>query len=132
MKKIFFIMGVLFLFSNIQAQKMMRLSSDTAVLFGELGTVVIFDEELKIAMDIDHSKIDEGYKLVDLKEGDLVLYANGKKVTTIKELRKIYEETEIGEQMKLGIQRGEDRMIVTFLRSDKMASGFKIQRKGGH
>ncbi len=134
MKKSFFIIGILLLFSSLQAQKRMMLTADKAVIFGELGAVVMFEEDLRVAMGVNPERIDEEYKEVDLKEGDLILYANGKKVETIKELREAYEGTELGKEMKIGIQRGEDRFIVSFIRSDKVAAGFKIQRRegGGH
>jgi hypothetical protein len=124
-------MGVLFLFTNLHAQKRMILTPDKAVIFGELGTVVMFEKDLRIALDVNPERIDEAYKEVDLKEGDLILFANGKKVETINELKEIYEGTEPGKEVKLGIQRGDNRSIVSFVRSDKVAPGFKIQRKEG-
>jgi S1-C subfamily serine protease len=44
--------------------------------------------------------------------------ANGKRVKTIPELEKAHAGTAVGADFKLGIQRGEQMMIVTFRKAD--------------
>jgi len=86
---------------------------------GEVGAVIVDNsKEIKIlhAMPVDMRP--KAYKDIDLKDGDVVLMCNGKRLKTLKELKEAYNATAVGADFKLGVKRGEERMIVAFAKAD--------------
>jgi S1-C subfamily serine protease len=59
---------------------------------------------------------------VDLLKGDRILYLNGTKIGSAGELADAYEAVAVGAEVKLGIQRGEDKMIRSFVKPEPRAS----------
>lgn len=60
----------------------------------------------------------KAYTDVDVKSGDEILVLNGKRVKTVKEIEQLYNSIPTGEEVKLGIQRGEEMMISRFAKAD--------------
>jgi S1-C subfamily serine protease len=56
---------------------------------------------------------------VDLDEGDLILFLNGARITSAEQLVELYEAVEVEAEVKLGIQRGEEKMIRTFAKPEQ-------------
>jgi S1-C subfamily serine protease len=86
---------------------------------GEVGAVIVDNgKELKVlhAMPVDMRP--KAYKDIDIKDGDIVLMCNGKRLKTLKELEEAYNATAVAADFKLGVKRGEERMIVAFAKAD--------------
>ena len=71
---------------------------------------------------------------VDLRKDDVILMANGKRVRTVPDLRRVYDSTRVGAAFRLGLERdGEMRM--TEVRKRDAASlpteRMMVIRKGG-
>lgn len=54
------------------------------------------------------------YKEVDVKKGDLLLMMNGKKIDDVKKADVIYTALKPGDEIKLGLKRGEQMFIASF------------------
>jgi S1-C subfamily serine protease len=67
---------------------------------------------------------------LDLAEGDLVLYINGERVGSAEEVSTLLSGLETGSEVKVGIQRGEQKMIRTFNKPDPQSAnvrgGFQV------
>jgi len=86
---------------------------------GEVGAVIVDNgKEIKVlhAMPVDMRP--KAYKDIDLKDGDVVLMCNGKRLKTLKELEEAYNGTAVGTDFKMGVKRGDERMIVAFAKAD--------------
>lgn len=85
----------------------------------ELGAVIIGGEkEIKVEAVLPAELRPKAYKDIDLQSGDLILMMNAKRVKSAKELEEIYNGLKVGEEVKLGIKRQEERFIVTFRKAD--------------
>lgn len=109
-----------------EPKRMMRsFSSDDAVILREVGAVVVAKEN-GLAVDLilgNHEKESD-----EIQKDDAVLMVNGKKVTTVKGLRKLYEDAPVGSKFKIGLKRGENVQIATFVRK----SDEEMNKSGGH
>ena len=85
------------------------LMNELSAIISEKDGVVIVEH----AMPTDQRP--ENYRDIDFKQGDEVLMANANRVKLVKDLEKIYNELEVGETMKLGVRRGEEMFIVSFI-----------------
>ncbi|MEZ4701892.1 MAG: hypothetical protein R2834_16285 [Rhodothermales bacterium] len=72
----------------------------------------------KVVMPPDHNAGDA----VDLKEGDLILYVNGERVGNAVELSTLLDRIDTGKEVKLGVQRGEQKMIRSFAKPEPQTS----------
>ncbi|MCK6560641.1 PDZ domain-containing protein [candidate division KSB1 bacterium] len=85
----------------------------------ELGAVIIGGEkEIKFEAVMPSEHRPKAYKDIDLQSGDLILMMNAKRVKSAKEIEEIYSGLKVGEEVKLGIKRKEERFIVTFSKAD--------------
>lgn len=132
MKRKSLIIGMLITLSFIvklcPQQMYMASSADGPILFiDELGIVL---KEKKKTVEIDFaapsSKRKEEYRKIDLQKGDKILMANGKKITSMEDLKKLYENMKDGEQFKMGLSRNDQMFMVSFKKGDADKSG------GGH
>lgn len=99
--------------------KMMRFSPGDGFAIPGPGALVVKEgRDLKVQFVPPAGNRPEQYREVDLQAGDLILMANGKRVKTIRELENAHTATAIGAEFKLGIQRGEQMMIVSFRKAD--------------
>lgn len=85
----------------------------------ELGALVIKgDDGLKVEHVMPAEARPKAYADVDVKSNDLILLVNGKRVKTIKDIEKQYKGVAVGEEVKLGLQRGEETLISRFTKAD--------------
>jgi len=99
--------------------KTQRLSPGDAFPIPETGALVVREgSDLKVQFVPPPENRREPYKQVDLQVNDLILLVNGKRVKTIADLSKAHDETPIGAELKLGIQRDKQMMIVSFPKAD--------------
>jgi hypothetical protein len=99
--------------------RVLRFSPEEAFFLPEIATLITVEgKELKIRMAPPAAQLKEPYTSVDIKAGDVVLLANGKRVKTIPDLKKSYETTAVGAEFALGLQRGQELMIAAFPKAD--------------
>lgn len=55
---------------------------------------------------------------LDVREGDRVLMMNGKRIRSADALRELYEAVEEGGEVKLALERGDERFLVSFEKGD--------------
>ncbi|MFN0159364.1 MAG: PDZ domain-containing protein [Bacteroidota bacterium] len=85
----------------------------------ELGALISSDKDhLRVDHIMPPEKRPKGYADVDLKEGDIILMANAKKVKDVAALKELYEGMKVGEVFKMGIRRDEAMMLVSFTIAD--------------
>jgi S1-C subfamily serine protease len=116
---------------------MMRFNADDAVILQEIGAVIVKEgDKINVMMVPPPDAGPAGREVVDLKAGDEVGMANGKRVKAIGDLRTAYEATKPGEEFKLGIRRDGKAQIVTFTRKDAkdMPQGGRmiVREEGGN
>jgi S1-C subfamily serine protease len=86
---------------------------------GELGALITPEgNALTVRFVSPPANRKEPYKAVDLREGDAVLMVNGKRVRSIADLKVAYEAVAVGSEVKLGLERGKEMMLVDFPKAD--------------
>ncbi|MFC2173951.1 PDZ domain-containing protein [Acidobacteriota bacterium] len=60
----------------------------------------------------------KGYEDVDLQQQDKILMMNKKRIKSIEAFKEVYDSIEIDGQVKLGIRRGKEMMILSFKKAD--------------
>ncbi len=125
MKIIFFsilllAMGV---FSNTKAmaqEKTMTLDAKTSLMLPEFEALIVEkDGEVKVMLRFGKDTSKGGDHL---EKGDLILMINGVRVKDLANLKEVYGALEKGEQIKMGVRRGESRFIVSAIKGDKSES----------
>jgi hypothetical protein len=118
LKIILLICGLLVFNENIFAQKMI-VKKFEGFMIPETGALFNANKG-KVSCDFVPSSENrpKGYQDLDIKAGDLILYVNGKKIKTIKDLKDNYESFKAGDEIKLGIKCGEDLLITSFKKAD--------------
>jgi S1-C subfamily serine protease len=82
------------------------------------GILVEVDDEVKVDMVMPPAQRSDEYKDLDIQSGDIIKMINGKKVSTVSALEDIFNKLAIGDEVKLGIFRGKEMMIVRFAKAD--------------
>jgi hypothetical protein len=85
----------------------------------ELSAMIIGGEkDLKIDFVAPKDMRLKGYEDVEVKEGDVVLLFNGKRVKTVADLKGAYETAAVGDTVKVGIRRGTEMFFASFKKAD--------------
>ena len=130
MKRVILLLMVLFV-SAVQAQQMVRIDGSKSAIMMEIGAVVTMEgKKLMVENVLPKEMRSEENKKADIQKGDELLYINSKKVTDVKELRKIYEDVKTGSEVKLGIDRKGNKFFVTFKKGDAQKGERKIFKMG--
>ena len=109
--------------------RQMQFNAESAVILRELGAVVAEEKgivSVKFLPPKDRRPKEAAGE--DVENGDEVGMANGKRVSTAAELRKIYDEAAVGSEFKLGVRRNGQAHIVRFVRKDPkdMSGGMMV------
>ncbi len=116
---------------------MRMITTGDVLILQEIGAVILPEkDELRVEMVGPESSRPEGYKSIDLRKDDVILMLNGKKMTALKDLKDGYEALAIGADVKLGIKRDRQMMIVSFAKIDpaklpKRAMTMTVEGKDG-
>jgi S1-C subfamily serine protease len=112
-------------FAQNSGKMVVRQMGDNAKVMGEpfnlaeLGSIVLQDSAgLRVAMVAPKDRRPKAYQEIDLREGDLILMCNGKKVATSAELTKTYDEIKVGDKIQIGVKRDGQLMVVSFDKAD--------------
>ncbi len=97
--------------------KTMTFEADDAFILPGLAAIILPDGNyLKIKMIPPKEQLPKDFQDVDLKEGDLILMLNGKRLKTIEALRNRYDSLAPADSVQFGIKRGQAMMIVSYLK----------------
>ena len=111
----------------IQSQQMKTFSSKEAQMLPEIkGVIIVENGKLVVGPLPSADQRDKEYKDVDLKSGDEIQFVNGKRVKTMDDFKKKYSEIKVGDELKLGVKREEQRFIVAFKKSQEVKGNVKI------
>ena len=127
---IFVLTGLLVL-SPAVGQMMIRSEGGDVVFLRELGVVVGTEEgsdEIRLIVVMPQSRE------VALEKGDLVLMVDGVRIRDVGALREAYEAAEVGQVVKLGIRRGDQRFLTSFEKQepeDLERGGTRMMMIGG-
>jgi S1-C subfamily serine protease len=116
--------------SQAAGQMIMRHGGD-----GEGDGDVVFLRELGVIAGV-HGDSDEVHLIailpdvdreIPLEKGDLVLMINGQRIHDMATLREAYEGTVVGETIKLGFRRGDERFLTSFDKKDPEEEGGAVR-----
>jgi PDZ domain-containing secreted protein len=90
-----------------------------AFMIREIGaTLIEADGKLEVAFVLPADARLAAYKSVDIQEKDVILMVNGKKVVSTSDIREIFDGLKPGDEIKIGLKRVKNMMIVSFERAD--------------
>ncbi len=99
-----------------QTQTMTFDASSSLILQEFTALLAIEEDEIRVRIQMtdhgDNSTEDH------LETGDVILMMNGKRATDIAALRELYESIKDGEEVKIGVRRGEERFILRATKGD--------------
>jgi S1-C subfamily serine protease len=118
---ILLIFFICFFSASLTAQQKLEIKTDgNTFLIRETGAMLVEEnDKLKIEMVLPPEQRPKGYADVDMEKGDMILMMNGKRVNTTDQARQIYDGLKEGEDVKLGITRGEQMFISSFKKADE-------------
>ena len=125
------LLGVFFgLCLPLMAQRTMtyRVDGEKSYLIPELIALLIQENDsITVQMVMPPENRPVPYRDVDLKKGDRIFMANAARMRTIKDFIALYESLASGEVLKMGVQRGEDRFMVSFEKMKEMPEGMQLR-----
>jgi len=99
----------------IARQQTMTFDANTSMLLMEFSAVLMVEnDQLKVQAVIGHGNT-EGDQL---KKDDLLIMMNGKRPKDIASIRSLYESIAAGEEIKIGVRRGQESLILRAPKSD--------------
>ena len=107
-------------------QHMKVMNADEITFIDELMGIAQYQDGSLVITSLNNkgSLLDE-YKDIDIQLNDVIIYTNGKPIKSLEDFKEVYGNIAVGEEVKLGIRRGEEMFIVNFKRMDSS----KIKRK---
>ena len=97
----------------------LTLDSDSAVILPELGAVLEMKNDTLSVLAVAPSEARAAeYRGVDLQEGDRVIMADGKRVTTAAAMRALLDSAAMGDTVRLALRRDKKLIMVTFVKAD--------------
>lgn len=90
----------------------------------ELGAVVTKENKALTVIDVLPPDMRaEDYKRIDIKNGDQLLMLNGKKIPAVEDIETQYLDIAEGEEVKFGIRRDKQMMMISYKRGGKDVGG---------
>ena len=116
--------------ASINAQQIKMISEDDAEMLPEIKGVVLFEDgKIVIGPSPSADQRENEYQDLDLQSGDEIQFVNGKRIKTMEDFKKNYHAIKTGEEVKFGINRNNQRFIVTFKKAEAMKGEPKIRIK---
>lgn len=104
---------------HAQMQRTMTFDASTSFMLRELNAMIVQNEEgLHVEMIMGQPSGDSNPITDELQRGDLILMMNGKRASEVSVLRETYEKLNKGDEVKIGVRRGESRFIVRAIKGD--------------
>ena len=124
------------LMTGAQVKITRQIEADGFFMIPELGAAVVqIKDTLKVDLMPPIEQRPKDYASVDLREGDLILLFNGKRVTTAAALESAYKALKIGDQIQLGLKRKDGLHLATFKKADESTlpkRKLMMMNVGGH
>lgn len=96
----------------------MKMEGD-AFLLKELGAAIALDNgAMKVLNVMPPDQRPASYKDVDLRQDDVVVMANGRRLVGTKDLQSIYDGLKVGDEFKLGVKRKEEVHLLSLKKGD--------------
>jgi len=106
--------------AKAQETRTMTFDAATSLMLQEFQAMLIEENgEIKVRVRMGNSD-EPGDKL---ERGDLIIMMNGKRASSIAELRKIYDSVSKDEEVKIGVRRGDERFILRKMKGDAPEGG---------
>ncbi len=104
---------------QVHAQEMVFRSSEdgSLAMLPIPGGLLILEGEDE-ARVMDRIVNEESDETPDIKQGDLIIFLDGERISSAEQFNTMFESIAVGDEVKLGIQRGEDKMIRTFTKQE--------------
>jgi len=97
----------------------MTFNRDSVVIIPGLGAIIESAGDTLRATFVPPIEMrPDEFKEVDLREKDLILMADGKRLRTTADLRTLLDAAAVGDTIKLGLKRGDDIMISSLVKGD--------------
>lgn len=108
------------LFSEASPQmKKIEIKSGSIFDIPEVGAIIIKKNNQNVVeYIIPVENRPKEFKNIDLQTNDIILMINGKKADNLEECSEIYNNLKTGEDLRLGVKRGEQMFIVTIVKAD--------------
>ncbi len=102
-----------------QSKQTVTIEGENLFMFLEF-ILVIAEEDGKVVVTLGppDGTLTGEYKDIDIRKGDEIKMLNGKRVRTTAAIREVYEKLEIGDEIKLGVKRGDEMFMVAFPKAD--------------
>ena len=101
------------------SQQMKFLPAGEIFELPEIGGVIEQEkDQVKIIAVLPKDRRARAYREVDVQEGDLILFFNGKRIKGISDLEQGYAALTIGDTIQIGLQRKEERLISFLTKAD--------------
>ena len=112
------------------AQQMMMMKAGENFFIPELMAMIEGQEkDVVIANKLPGTNLPKEYQALDVKKGDIIMMINGKNITKVAEMEKIYNELTIGQEIKLGVKREGVPHLVSFKKADPKNMPGLVMRK---
>ena len=115
--------------------QVIKTSADNIFLLRELGAMITIDgKNIKVVNVAPPERRPPAYKDVELREDDDVIMVNGRHVSGVNDLRKVYDGLRVGEEFKLGVRRENQMRLVSVTKADPKdlpQMQMRIVKKGG-
>ena len=96
-----------------------RITTESGLMLRELGALCeMTDAGLSVRMAMPSEARPEAYRSLDLREGDVIMAWNGKRLRELATARALYEEAEPGSMVALGVDRDGQKRILRFAKAD--------------
>ncbi|MBN2227666.1 MAG: hypothetical protein JW763_09910 [candidate division Zixibacteria bacterium] len=82
------------------------------------GMIILKDSAVTVEMIMPPGNRPDQYKDFDFLAGDVIVMANGSKITSVEMLQDVYDKTPVGEMIKLAISRDGKMMMRKFAKAD--------------
>lgn len=116
-----FFSALLPVIASAQARTM-SFDASTSLMLQEFSAMLTFEEDqVKVAMRIGRDEAKAGEDR--LEQGDVIVMMNGTRAKDISSLREVYDALEDDTEIKIGVQRGEERFIVRAMKGDAPEGG---------
>ncbi len=112
----------IFVSNNLFGQKIVTFGAEDAQFLSEAKAVVQLKDGKLIVEKFSSGQNEKEEDKIDLKTDDEIQFISGKRVKTIEEFKKLYEAVKTGDEVKLGVKRGDTRFIVSF-KKEEMKKG---------
>ena len=101
------------------SMRVMRFNAGEVFSLPGVGALIVREgSSLRVQAVPPPENRSERFRGIDLREDDRIMLLNGKRVKTIAEFEKAYAAIAVGAETKLGIQRGEQLMIASYMKPD--------------